>query len=164
MATRQPFSKLHWWKSTGFYPFLQVMCSWSLDLIFKAKLKLESKNRKIQYCHQSAILKMTLLKINRLLSLHTSNMWLKFRLDIQSHTKESRNKKIQYGCQAAILKVISLKINSFLPMATNEIHIKFEIEIPKQTRVTLQNPCQQQSPDTAKSNMAARWPFWKWHC
>ena len=67
--------------------------------------------------------------------------------------------KIQYGCQAAILKVISLKINRFLPMATNEIHIKFEIEIPKQTRVTLQNPCQQQSPDTAKSNMAARWPF-----
>ena len=59
----------------------------SLDLKFKAKLKSESGNQKIQYDHQAAILKVTYLKINRLLSIHTSNVQLKFRLDIQSQTE-----------------------------------------------------------------------------
>ena len=86
----------------------QLMCSWSLDFMFNAKLKLQSRNLKIQYGCQSAILKVTLLKINRLLSIETSNLLLKFALDIQSQTK--------------------LK-----------------------------------SPETEKSNMADRRPFWKWH-
>ena len=46
MATRQPFWKWHIWKSMGFYPYIQVMCQWGLNLIFKAKLKLESENYK----------------------------------------------------------------------------------------------------------------------
>ena len=117
MAARQPFWKWHCWKSTGFFPYMQVICYWSLDLIFSAKLKLDS-----------------------------------------------RNKKIQYGCQTAILKVTQLKINRLWPMATHNMHMKFEIEIPKQSRVTLQKPCQLQSPDTEKSNIATRLPFWKWHC
>ena len=66
---------------------MQVMCYWSLDLKFKDKLKLESGNRKIQYGHQAAILKVTLLKINRLLSIYTSDVPLKFGLHIQSQTK-----------------------------------------------------------------------------
>ena len=41
MATMQPFWKGHCWKSTGSFLYTQVMCYWSLDLIFKAKLKLE---------------------------------------------------------------------------------------------------------------------------
>ena len=69
------------------YPQTQVMCCWSLDLMFKDKLKLESGNWKIQYGRQSAIVKVTLLKINRLLSIHTSNLLLKFGLHIQSQTK-----------------------------------------------------------------------------
>ena len=69
------------------YPYTQVMCYWSLDLMGKAKLKLESGNRKIQHGHQAAILKVTLLKIDRLLSIYTSNVLLKFGLDIQSQTK-----------------------------------------------------------------------------
>ena len=39
------------------------MCYWSLDLIFKAKQKLESGNRKIQDGRQAAILKVTSLPI-----------------------------------------------------------------------------------------------------
>ena len=83
------------------------MYYWSLNLIFKLKLK--SRNWKVQYGHQAAILKVTLVKSNRLLSIYTStcNVLLKFALDIQSLTEVK-------------------------------------------------------SPETDKSNMAARRPFWKW--
>ena len=47
----------------------------------------ESGNRKIQYGHQAAILKMTLLKINRLLPIYINIVPLKFEVDIQSQTK-----------------------------------------------------------------------------
>ena len=63
------------------------MCCWSLDLIFKAKLKLESRNQKIQYGHQVAILKMMSLNFNRLLLIYTSIGPLKFRAHIQIQTK-----------------------------------------------------------------------------
>ena len=63
------------------------MFYWSLDWKFIAKLKLESRNRIIQYGHQAAILKVTLVKIHRLLSIPTRNVQLKFGLDIQSQTK-----------------------------------------------------------------------------
>ena len=46
-------------------------------------------------------------------------------------------------------------------MTTINMHMKFEIEIPKQTWLTLRKPCHLQSPETEKSNMAARRPFWK---
>ena len=114
MATRPPFWKWLRWKSIGFYPYIQVLCHLSLELIFKAKLKFESGNQKIQYGHQVAILKVTSLKISRL-----------------------------------------------LPMTTINMHMKFEIEIPKQAWLTLWKPCHLQSPETEKSNMAARGRFWK---
>ena len=62
MATRQPFWKWHISKSISFFPYTLVMCYWSLDLICKAKQKLESGNRNIQDGHQAAILKVTSLK------------------------------------------------------------------------------------------------------
>ena len=190
------------------------MCSWGLGLMFKAKLKLQSGNWKIQYGYQVAILKVTLLKIIRLLPIYRINLLQKFGLDIQSQTwsqnpeteksnmaarqpfwkwhcwkstgffpytqvicywsldlifnaklkLEPGNWKIQYGRQTVILKVTQLKINRLWSIATNNMHMKFEIEIPKQSWVTLQKPCQLQSPDTEKSNMATRRSFWKWHC
>ena len=190
----------------------QVLGHWSFEFIFKAKLKLQSGNQKIQYGCQAAILKLMLLKINRLLLIYISTVPLKFIVHIQSQTKvrvwkpkksnmaarwpfwnyrrwksigsypytgalchwsleliftaklklESGNQKIQYGHQAAILKVASLKINRLLPMTTINMHMKFEMEIPKQTWLTLRKPCRLQSPETKKSNMAARRPFWKW--
>ena len=42
---------------------------------------------RIQHGHQAAILKVTLLKINRILSIHINNLLLKFGHDIQSQTK-----------------------------------------------------------------------------
>ena len=48
-------------------------------------------------------------------------------------------------------------------MTTINMHMKFEIEIPKQTWLTSRKPCHLQSPETEKSNMAARRPFWMWH-
>ena len=147
------------------YIYIYVLCHLSLELIFKAKLKLESGNKKIQYGCLAAILKLTLLKINRLLHIYISIVPLKFGVDIQSLTKvESGNQKIQYGHQVAILKVTSLKITRLLPMTTINMYMKFEIEIPKQTWLTLRKPCHLQSPETEKSNMAARRPFLKWRC
>ena len=81
-ATRRPFWKWHHWKSIDFFWYTQVMCQWSLDSIFTAKLKLESGNQKIQYGRQAAILKVTSLKINRLLPIATNNMLVKFEIEI----------------------------------------------------------------------------------
>ena len=78
MGVRRPFWKWHCWKTIDFFPYTQVMCMWSLDLLFKAKLKLESGNWKIQYDCQAAILEVTSLKINRLLPIATYNMHMKF--------------------------------------------------------------------------------------
>ena len=47
----------------------------------------ESRNRRIQYCRQAAILKMTLLKINRLLPIYICIVPLRFGIDIQSQSK-----------------------------------------------------------------------------
>ena len=87
MAARRPFWKCCHWKSIGFYPYIQVLCHLSLELIFKAKLKLESGNQNIQYGWLAAILKLTLLKINRLLHIYISIVLLKFGVDIQCQTK-----------------------------------------------------------------------------
>ena len=82
MAAWWPFWKWHRWKSIGFFPYTQVMCQWSVDLIFKSKLKLDSGNHKIQYGCQAAILKLTSLKINKLLSITTKNKHIKFEIEI----------------------------------------------------------------------------------
>ena len=87
MVARQPFWKRRRWKSIDFYPYIQVLCHLSLELIFKAKLKLESRNKKIQYGCLEAILKLTLLKINRLLHIHIGIVLLKFGDNVQSQTK-----------------------------------------------------------------------------
>ena len=87
----------------------------------------ESRNRNIQYGCQAAILKMTLLKINRLLPIYISILPLNFEVHIQSQSKVSVWKpKVQYGRQAAILKVTSLKINRLLSMATINMYMKFK--------------------------------------
>ena len=87
MDARRPFWKWRRWKSIGSYPYIEVLCHLSLQLIFKAKLKLESGNQKFQYGCLAAILKLTLLKINRLLHIYISIVPLKFGVDIQSQTK-----------------------------------------------------------------------------
>ena len=83
----RPFWKWLDWKSIGFYPHTQVLCYWSLELIFKAKLKLQSGNQKIQYGHQAAILKVTLQKIFRFLPMATTNRHMKFEIEIPKQTR-----------------------------------------------------------------------------
>ena len=56
-----------------------------MDIQSQTKVSLETK--KIQYGRQAAILKVTSLKINRLLPIYTSIVLLKFGVDIQSQTK-----------------------------------------------------------------------------
>ena len=85
MAAWRPFWKQHCWKSIGSYTYAKVLCHLSLELIFKAKLKLVSGNQKIRYGRQAAILKVTLLKINRLLPM-TTNMHMKFEIEIPKRT------------------------------------------------------------------------------
>ena len=87
MATWQPFRKWGHWKSLGSYSYTQVLGHWSFVFIFKAKLKLESGNQKIQYGCQAAILKSSSLKINMLLPIYISIVPLKFGVDIHSQTK-----------------------------------------------------------------------------
>ena len=87
IATRRPFWKRRCWKSISSYPYTWVLCPWSLKLIFKAKVKLESGNQKIQYGRQAAILKLTSLKINRLLPMATINMHMKFEIEIPKQTR-----------------------------------------------------------------------------
>ena len=86
MAARRPFWKWRCWKSIGSYPYKFVLCRWSFKLKFKAKVKLESGNQKIQYGRQAAILKVTSLKINRLLPMATINMHMKFKIEIPKQT------------------------------------------------------------------------------
>ena len=86
MAARRPFWKWHCWKSIGSYPYTWVLWCWSLKLIFKAKVKLESGNQIIQYGHQAAILNVTSLKINRLLPMATIKMHMKFEIEIPKQT------------------------------------------------------------------------------
>ena len=140
------------------------MCSRSLELMSKAKLKLESSNRKTQYGHQAAILKVTLLTINMLLPIHTSKLLLKFRFDIQSQTKvRVRKLKNPIWPSGGHFKGAYTKIKRLWPMATNNKPMGFKSEIPKHTWGTLRKLCHLQSPDTEKSNLATRRPFWKWH-
>ena len=86
MAARRPFWNWCCWKSIGSYPYTEVLCLWSLKLTFKSKVKLESGNQKIQYGRQAAILKVTSLKINRLLPMATINMHMKFEIEIPKQT------------------------------------------------------------------------------
>ena len=86
MATRQPFRKWGHWKSIGSYPYTQVWGHWSFKLILKAKLKLESGNQTIRYGRQAAILKVTSLKINRLLPMAIINMHMGFESEIPKQT------------------------------------------------------------------------------
>ena len=100
-----------------FYQYMQEMCCRFLDLKFNAKLKLESGNQKIQYGHQAAILKVKYLKINRLLSIHTSNVLLKFGLDIQSQTevKSPETEKSKMSARRPLWKWHRWKSIGFCP-------------------------------------------------
>ena len=106
MATRLPFWKWHIWKSIGFFPYTLVLCYWSLDLIFKAKQKLESGNRKIQDGRQTAILKVTSLKINRLLLMATNNMRMKLEIEIPKQTWVTLRKPCRLQTDGQTDKVI----------------------------------------------------------
>ena len=100
------------------------------------------ENQKIQYGCQAAILKMTLLKINRLLPIYISIVPLKFGVDMQSQTKGRvwKPKKIQYGCLAAILKLTLLKINRLLHIYRSIVPLKFGVDIQSQTKVRVWKP------------------------
>ena len=129
------------------------MCYWNLDLKFKAKLKLQSGNRKNPIWPPGGYFES---EIGENQYIYTSDVPLKFRLDIQSQTKVrvQKPKKNQDG-RKAILRVTSLKINKLLPMATNNMHIKFEIEIPQQTWVMLRKPCRLQTD--GQTDRRTRW-------
>ena len=57
------------------------------EVDIQSQVKLKSGNQKIQYGHQAAILKVTLLKIDRLLPMATINMHMKFEIEIPKQTR-----------------------------------------------------------------------------
>ena len=72
---------------------LQVMCYWSLKLIFMATLKIESGHPKLQYGGQAAIMKVTLLKINKLLPIIAiSDIHMGFKIGISKQTRVTSRK------------------------------------------------------------------------
>ena len=103
MAVRRPFWTWDIWNCIGFGPWLQTACIWNKQHAYEIRnwnIKAnssdalvtipptESRYRKIQYGHQAAISKVTLVKIKSLFfSLHTSDLPVKLSLDIQSQTK-----------------------------------------------------------------------------
>ena len=106
MATRPPFWKWHFWKSLGFFLYTQVMCQWGINSVFKAKLKLESGNWKIQFVCQ-AVLKVTSLKINRLPPIATNNMLMKlFVIDIAMQTWVTLRRADQQG-ESSMMKILN---------------------------------------------------------
>ena len=162
MATSRPFWKWYRWKSIGSYPYIHVLWHLSLELIFKAKLKLESGNQIIQYGCLVAILKLTLLKINRLLHIYMSIVLLKFGVDIQSQTKVTVWKPKNPIWPPGGHYESDVAENQQASAYDHHQHAyEVEIKIPKQTWLTLWKPCHLQSPETEESNMAARRPFWK---
>ena len=81
-----------------------------------------------------AILKVTLLKINRFLPIYVSIVPLKLIFKTKLKLK-SGNQKIQYGCLAAILKLTLLKINRLLKIYISIVPLKFGVDIQSQTKV-----------------------------
>ena len=67
--------EIYRYNSSGIESYIYIY--WT-EFIFKTKLKLESGNQKIQYGCQAAILKLTSLKINRLLPIYIRTVPLKF--------------------------------------------------------------------------------------
>ena len=121
MAARRPFCKWHYWKSTGFFPYTQVMSRWSLNLIFKAKIKLESGNRKIQHGCQVAILKVTSLKINRLLPTDTNTRIWNFKLKFQSKFELRSGNHVVYRRQLHWVGVWISNFCMFVPIRLVQI-------------------------------------------
>ena len=62
----------------------QVLCYW-VDILSQTKVRVQ-KPKKIQYGHQAAILKVTSLKMYRLLSMATINMHIEFGIEIPQQT------------------------------------------------------------------------------
>ena len=155
MSAKRPFWKRRRWKSIGFCLWPQLICIWNwnskANLTYTAETMppTESINRKkIQYGRQTAILKMTSLKINRPLPIYISIVPLKFGVDIQSQTKvrvwKPKNPIWPPGGHFEN-DVAENQYNRLLPMATINMHMKFEIEIPKQTWLMLRKPCRPQT-------------------
>ena len=148
MATRRPFWKWPPWKSIGFCLWPPSTCIWSLKLKFQSKLDLHPGNLVTYRVQKPKNLiwppgghfEKTLLKINRLLPIYISIVLLKFEVDIQ--------------CQSKV-RVRKQKKTIWPPGGHFESNIAENLPM---TTINLQ------SPETEKSNMAARWPFWKWRC
>ena len=106
----------------------------------------ESRNRKMQHGCQAAILKMTSLKINRLLPIYISIVPLKFGVDIQSQTKvRVRKQKNPRWPPGGNFESDFAENQRPLPMTTINMHMKFWIEIPKQTWLMFRKPCRLQT-------------------
>ena len=160
MATRRPFWKWRRWKSIGSYTYIRIVpLKFGVDI--QSQTKLESGNQKIQYGCLAAILKLTLLKINRLLHIYISIVLLKFGVDIESQTKVKslETKKSNMATRRPFWKWRRWKSIGFCiwPPSTCiwslKLKFKSKLDLHSGNHVTyrVQKP--------KKSNMAARRPF-----
>ena len=97
--------------------------------------------RKIQYGHQAAILKITRQRFDRLLPIYTGIVLLKFGIDIQSQAKFTvRKPKNPIWPPGSHFDSGVAEINRLPSMTPSNKHMEFEIEIPKQAWPTLGKP------------------------
>ena len=140
-----------------------MLCHRSLELIFKANLKLESGNQELQYGCQAAILKVTSLKIKRLLPMTTINMHIKFETEIPKQTwlmlripcrlPSLETEKSNMAARPPFWKWRTWKSIGSYPYT--KVLCRWSLELIFKAKLKLESGNQ-------KSNMAARRPFWKW--
>ena len=133
------------------------MCNWSLELIFKVKLKLPLGNKKnpIHYC--DVIMSVMTSQITTLAIVYSTiysgadqtKLCVSGLCDVTGEfptqmARDAENVSIWWrhhdGCKAASLKVTLLKNNSLLPRDTINVLLKFWANIQSQTRVRVQKP------------------------
>ena len=141
MATRQPFRKWGHWKWIGSYPYTYVFCHWSLELIFKARLKLVRKPKKSNMANRRPFWKWHHWKSIGSYPYIQVLCHLSLELIFKAKLKlESRNQKIQYGWLAAILKLTLPKINRLLHICISIVLLKFGVDNQSQTKVRVWKP------------------------
>ena len=86
MAARRSFWKLRCWKSTDSYPYTINIVPLRFAADFQSQRKVRVWRPKIQFGRQAAIMKVTSLKMTRLLPMATINIHMKFEIEIPKQT------------------------------------------------------------------------------
>ena len=160
-----PFWKWHCWQSKGFFPYTQVMCYWSVNLIFKAKLKLRAWRWKASnVAARQPFWRLNLWKSIGFFSYTQVMCYWSLNLIFKAKLKlESGNWKNPIWPPSGHFESDVSEIQQALAHGPKQHACEIWNWNSKANLSYIPESCQLQNPDTEKSNMAASRPFWKWH-